>query len=173
MEALIKSTRRKKSYAKINLVVSNNSKAKGLEIAKKNKISSIHSFQKKIFEKKINKYLNEIDLICLAGFMQILSSEFVEKWRKRIINIHPSYLPLFKGLNAQNQAITADALYSGCTVHYVSPKIDSGEIILQKKVKIRKKDNTESLSKKILVEEHKIYPRALEMIAKKILKCTK
>lgn len=101
--------------------------------------------------------------------MQVLDSRFVKKWTRRLINIHPSYLPSFKGLNAQDQAIRAKAKYSGCTVHYVTSKIDSGKIILQKKVKILNKDNTESLSKKILVEEHMIYPKALQKIAKKIL----
>ena len=101
--------------------------------------------------------------------MQVLSSKFVSKWRSRLINIHPSYLPAFKGLEAQDQAIKAKASYSGCSVHYVTSKIDSGQIILQKKVKILKKDNTESLSKKILIEEHKVYPRALQMVAKKLL----
>ena len=115
------------------------------------------------------KYLKNIDIICLAGFMQVLDSKFVRQWQSRLINIHPSYLPAFKGLNAQDQAIKAKASYSGCSVHYVSAKIDSGKIILQKKVKILKKDNTESLSKKILIEEHKVYPKALQMIAKTLL----
>ena len=113
--------------------------------------------------------LDDIDIICLAGFMQVLDSKFVRQWQSRLINIHPSYLPAFKGLNAQDQAIKAKASYSGCSVHYVSAKIDSGKIILQKKVKILKKDNTESLSKKILIEEHKVYPRALQMVAKTLL----
>ena len=115
------------------------------------------------------KYLKNIDIICLAGFMQVLDLKFVRQWRSRLINIHPSYLPAFKGLNAQDQAIKAEASYSGCSVHYVSSKIDSGKIILQKKVKILKKDNTESLSKKILIEEHKVYPKALQMVAKTLL----
>ena len=169
LESLIKSSRKKQSLVNIQLVISNNSKAKGLLIAKKYKIPLIYSFPKKNFEKKISKYLKNIDIICLAGFMQVLDSRFVKKWTRRLINIHPSYLPSFKGLNAQDQAIRAKAKYSGCTVHYVTSKIDSGKIILQKKVKILNKDNTESLSKKILVEEHMIYPKALQKIAKKIL----
>ena len=100
--------------------------------------------------------------------MQVLDSKFVKQWQSRLINIHPSYLPAFKGLNAQDQAIKAKASYSGCSVHYVTAKIDSGKIILQKS-KILKKDNTESLSKKILIEEHKVYPRALQMVAKTLL----
>ncbi len=169
LESLIKSSFKKRSLVEVQLVISNNSKAKGLVIAKKNKIPSIHFISKKNFESRVIKYLKNIDIICLAGFMQVLDSKFARKWRWRLINIHPSYLPDFKGLNAQDQAIKAKAIYSGCSAHYVTPKIDSGKIILQKKVKILKKDNTESLSKKILIEEHKIYPRALQMVAKKIL----
>jgi phosphoribosylglycinamide formyltransferase-1 len=102
--------------------------------------------------------------------MQIISKEFLQRWKDRIINIHPSYLPYFKGLNAQEQAIKAGASYSGCTVHFVNEKIDDGEIILQKKTLINANDDTESLSKKILREEHIIYPKALEIVADKILK---
>jgi len=170
LESLIQSSLKKQSLIEVQLVISNNSKAKGLAIAKKNKIPSIHFISKKNFENKVMKYLNNIDIICLAGFMQVLDSEFVRIWRLRLINIHPSYLPAFKGLNAQDQAIKAKVSFSGCSVHYVNSKIDAGQIILQKKVKISKKDNTESLSKKILIEEHKVYPRALQMVAKKILK---
>ena len=169
LESLIQSSFKKQSLVEVQLVVSNNSKAKGLTIAKKNKIPFIHFIPRKNFENKVMKYLKNIDIICLAGFMQVLDSKFVMQWRSRLINIHPSYLPAFKGLNAQDQAIKAKASYSGCSVHYVSAKIDSGKIILQKKVKILKKDNTESLSKKILIEEHKVYPRALQMVAKTLL----
>ena len=172
LESLIQSSFKKQSLVEVQLVVSNNSKAKGLTIAKKNKIPFIHFIPRKNFENKVMKYLKNIDIICLAGFMQVLDSKFVRQWRSRLINIHPSYLPAFKGLNAQDQAIKAKASYSGCSVHYVSTKIDSGKIILQKKVKILKKDNTESLSKKILIEEHKVYPRALQMVAKTLLKKT-
>ena len=172
LESLIQSSFKKQSLVEVQLVVSNNSKAKGLTIAKKNKIPFIHFIPRKNFENKVMKYLKNIDIICLAGFMQVLESKFVRQWRSRLINIHPSYLPAFKGLNAQDQAIKAKASYSGCSVHYVSAKIDSGKIILQKKVKILKKDNTESLSKKILIEEHKVYPKALQMVAKTLLKKT-
>ena len=173
LESLIQSSFKKQSLVKVQLVISNNPKAKGLIIAKKNKIPSVRSIPNKNFENKVMKYLKNIDIICLAGFMKVLDSKFVTKWKSRLINIHPSYLPAFKGLKAQDQAIKAKASYSGCSVHYVNSKIDSGEIILQKKVKILKKDNTESLSKKILIEEHKVYPRALQMVAKKLLKIQK
>ena len=151
MESLIKSTNKKNSLVNISLVISNNPSAKGLIIANKKKVPAIYTVPKKNFEKKVSKYLKDIDMICLAGFMQVLAADFVLRWSSRLINIHPSYLPKFKGLNAQDQAIKAKLAYSGCTVHYVSPKIDSGKIILQKKIKILKKDNTESLSKKILI----------------------
>ena len=173
LESLIQTSFKKQSLVQIQLVVSNNSKAKGLTIAKKNKIPFIHFIPRKNFESKVMKYLKNIDIICLAGFMQVLDSEFVRIWRLRLINIHPSYLPAFKGLNAQDQAIKAKVSFSGCSVHYVNSKIDAGQIILQKKVKISKKDNTESLSKKILIEEHKVYPRALQMVAKKLLSSQK
>ena len=169
LKSLIQSSFKKQSLVEVQLVVSNNSKAKGLTIAKKNKIPFIHFIPRKNFENKVMKYLKNIDIICLAGFMQVLDLKFVRQWRSRLINIHPSYLPAFKGLNAQDQAIKAEASYSGCSVHYVNAKIDSGKIILQKKIKILNKDNTESLSKKILIEEHKVYPRALQMVAKKLL----
>jgi len=170
LESLIKSTTKKNSLVDICLVISNNPSAKGLIIANKKKVPAIYTVPKKNFEKKVSKYLKDIDVICLAGFTQVLAADFVLRWSSRLINIHPSYLPKFKGLNAQDQAIKAKLAYSGCTVHYVSPKIDSGKIILQKKIKILKKDNTESLSKKILIEEHKIYPRALQMVARRLLK---
>jgi len=105
-----------------------------------------------------------IKIICLAGFMKILSKEFIKRFKGKIINIHPSLLPKYKGLDTHNRAINNNDKYSGCTVHYVTPKLDSGKIILQKKVKIFKNDNAKSLQKRILKQEHKIYPKALKMI---------
>ncbi len=96
--------------------------------------------------------------------MKILSKEFIKKFKGKIINIHPSLLPKYKGLDTHNRAINNNDKYSGCTVHYVTPKLDSGKIILQKKVKIFKNDNAKSLQKRILKQEHKIYPKALKMI---------
>ena len=104
---------------------------------------------------------NNISLICLAGFMKILSKTFIKNFNGKILNIHPSLLPKFKGLNTHERAIKKKEKYSGCTVHYVSPKLDSGKIILQKKVKINKNDTSESLAKKILFQEHKLYPKAI------------
>ena len=169
MKSLIKYSQKKNSKIEIAKVFSNNKNAQGIDIAKKLNVPEIFYYSNKFFEEKIKKNLDDIELICLAGFMKILSPTFVKKWKERLINIHPSYLPHFKGLNAQRKAIEAKASFSGCTVHYVNKKIDSGNIIKQKKIKILKKDNTESLTKKILIEEHKLYPKALNVVVNKLL----
>ncbi len=169
MKSLIKYSQKKNSKIEIAKVFSNNKNAQGIDIAKKLNVPEIFYYSNKFFEEKIKKNLDDIELICLAGFMKILSPRFVKKWKERLINIHPSYLPHFKGLNAQRKAIEAKASFSGCTVHYVNKKIDSGNIIKQKKIKILKKDNTESLTKKILIEEHKLYPKALNVVVNRLL----
>ena len=167
LKSLIKNSKLKKSKFKINLVISNKLAAQGLNYAKFNKIKSF-AIEKKLkeFENKslslIKKY--KINYICLAGFMRILSSSFIKKAKIPIINIHPSLLPKFKGLNTHERAIKSKQKFSGCTVHYVSEKLDSGEIILQKKVKILKKDNPKTLASKILRLEHKAYSEALNLI---------
>ena len=164
--SLIKYSKIKKSKIKINLVISNNKFSKGLEFAKKNKIKYhvINYSKKKQAELKILRYLikNKVDLICLAGFMKILSSDFIRKFKKPILNIHPSLLPKYKGLNTHRRAIKNKDKFSGATVHLVTPKLDSGKIILQKKIKISKKENEKSLEKKILKIEHKLYPKAIK-----------
>ena len=163
--SLIKYSKHKNSKIKINLIISNDKFSKGLEFAKKNKIKYhvINYSKKKQAENKILRYLrkNKIDLICLAGFMKILSSDFINKFKKPILNIHPSLLPKYKGLNTHQRAIKNKDKYSGCTVHFVNSKLDSGKIILQKKVKILKKDTPDILARKILVQEHKLYPKAI------------
>ena len=169
MQSLIKYSQKKNSKIEIAKVFSNNKTAQGIEIAKKLNVPEVFYYSNKFFEEKIKKNLDDIELICLAGFMKILSPSFVKKWKERLINIHPSYLPNFKGLNAQRKAIEAKASFSGCTVHYVNKKIDSGNIIKQKKIKILKKDDTESLTKKILIEEHKLYPKALNVVVNRLL----
>ena len=171
MNSLIKASKIDTFPTSINLVISNNEHAEGLNISNSLNIKTYFA-NKKEFEKLAQFFLEEenVELICLAGFMQILSRNFVKKWRNRILNIHPSYLPNFKGLNAQKRVIKARASFSGCTVHYVNEKMDSGEIILQKKVILEANENTESLSKKILIEEHIIYPKALKIVANNILK---
>ena len=165
LKNLIKFSLLKKSPIKIELVISDKKKARGIIISKKYNIDSkVYEYKnKENTEKKILENLNKkkINLICLAGFMKILSSNFVKKFNGKILNIHPSLLPKYKGLNTHERAIKNNEKFSGCTVHIVNSKLDSGKIILQKKVKIRKVDTPESLSKRILIQEHKLYPRAI------------
>ena len=165
LRSLIKYSKTKKSLIKIVLVVSDNFSAKGLNYANKSNINNIviKYSNKKSFEDRLFKLLrrNNVDLICLAGFMKILSGKFIKKLNKTILNIHPSLLPKYKGLNTHNRAIQNKDKYSGATVHIVNEKIDSGKIILQKRVKILKSDSEKSLEKKVLKIEHKIYPKAI------------
>jgi len=165
LKSLIKFSKLKKSPISINLIVSNDSKSKGLQYGKIFKIKKkIFDFKKKhIDEKKILFELkkNRIDLICLAGFMKILSKAFINNFNGKILNIHPSLLPKFKGLNTHERVIKNKEKYSGCTVHFVNSKLDSGKIILQDKVRINKNETPESLAKKILAKEHKLYPKAI------------
>ena len=165
LKSLIQFSRTVKSPISIDFVISNNSKAKGLNYAKKFKIKKkILNFKnKKISEKKLLSILNinNIDMICLAGFMKILSGNFIKKFKGKILNIHPSLLPKYKGLNTHERALNNKEKYSGCTVHFVNSRLDSGKIILQKKVKISKKETKTSLAKKILAQEHKLYPKAI------------
>ena len=165
LKSLIKFSKLKKSPISINLILSNDSKSKGLQYGKIFKIKKkIFDFKKKhIDEKKILFELkkNKIDLICLAGFMKILSKTFINNFNGKILNIHPSLLPKFKGLNTHERAIRNKEKYSGCTVHFVNSKLDSGKIILQYKVKINKNETPKTLAKKILAKEHKLYPKAI------------
>jgi formyltetrahydrofolate-dependent phosphoribosylglycinamide formyltransferase len=165
LKSLIKFSKTKKSPISINLIISDNSKSKGLYYSKLFKIKKkVFNFQKKkLAEKKILQALDgeKIDLICLAGFMKILSKNFIIKFKGRILNVHPSLLPKFKGLNTHQRAISNKEKYSGCTVHFVNSKLDSGKIILQKKVKINKYETPQSLAKKILIQEHRLYPKAI------------
>ena len=159
---------KKKSSFKINLVISDNSKAKGLVYAQKYRIKKkiVNYNNVKNSEKIILVELkkNKIDLVCLAGFMRILSRNFIKSFSGKIINIHPSLLPKYKGLNTHTKAINNNDKFSGCTVHYVNSKIDSGRIILQKKVKIYKSDTAKKLAKRILKQEHILYPKALAKV---------
>tara|TARA_B100000035_G_C20956124_1_gene534285 strand:- start:540 stop:1124 length:585 start_codon:yes stop_codon:yes gene_type:complete len=165
---LIKFSLQKRSPIKIDLIISNNTNAKGLRFSKSYKIrKKIYDFRKKSnSENQVLKDLkkNQIKLICLAGFMKILSNNFIKKFKGKILNIHPSLLPKYKGLNTHHRAIKNKEKYSGCTVHYVNSNLDSGKIILQKKVKISKKDTPNLLKKKILKWEHKIYPKAIKKV---------
>ena len=165
LKALYKFSLTKKSPIKIDLVISNYKNAKGLLFSKKKKINTkIFNLNKRIvIENKILKELKKrkIKLICLAGFMKILSKNFIKKFKGKIINIHPSLLPKYKGLNTHQRALHNKDKFSGCTVHFVNQKLDSGKIILQKKVKILKLDTSKSLAKRILKEEHKLFPKAI------------
>ena len=165
LKSLIKFSRLKKSPISINLIITNNPKSKGLSFAQIFKIKKkTYNFKRKIYvEKKILFDLkkNKIDLVCLAGFMKVLSKNFIKNFDGKILNIHPSLLPKFKGLNTHERAINNKEKYSGCTVHFVNSKLDSGKIILQNKVKISKNETPKTLSKKILIQEHKLYPKAI------------
>tara|TARA_Y100000768_G_scaffold306336_1_gene240350 strand:- start:4348 stop:4929 length:582 start_codon:yes stop_codon:yes gene_type:complete len=165
LKSLIKFSKTKKSPISISLIVTNNPKAKGLSYANIHKIKKkIFNFRdKKLAEKKILLELkkNKVNLVCLAGFMKILSKSFIKNFKGKILNIHPSLLPKYKGLNTHHRVLNKREKYSGCTVHYVTSNLDSGKIILQTKVKISKKDTPRTLAKKILKQEHKLYPKAL------------
>ncbi len=168
LKNLIRCSRIKNYPFSVNLIISNTIKAKGL------KYSNIFNIEKKIikYDKKIktdNKILKvlkqrKIKLICLAGFMKILSKNFIKKFNGKILNIHPSLLPKYKGLNTHFRAINNKEKFAGCSVHYVNSKLDSGKIILQRRVKISSKDNHKSLEKKVLKVEHSIYPDAIKKI---------
>ena len=164
LKSLIKFSKLKKSPIIIKLIISNNSKAKGLKYANIYKIKKkIFDFKNSLSEKKVINELknNDIHLICLAGFMKILSKSFINNFKGKILNIHPSLLPKYKGLNTHERAIKNKDKYSGCSVHFVNSKLDSGKIISQKKVRINKFDTPKTLAKKILTKEHKLYPAAI------------
>ena len=165
LRSLIKFSKSKKSPISIKLIISNNFKAKGLKYAKIFKIKKkvLNFKNKKLSENNLLGILkkNNIKIICLAGFMKILSENFIKKFKGKILNIHPSLLPKYKGLNTHKRVLNNKEKYSGCTVHLVSNKLDSGEIIIQKRVKILKNENEASLAKKILAQEHKLYPKAI------------
>ena len=170
LKSLIKFSKKKNSPINIKLIISNTNKAKGLKYSKAYKIQKkvIDFKNKNIAEKKLLNLLSKkkIRFICLAGFMKILSKKFIKKFSGKIVNIHPSLLPKYKGLNTHQKALKNNDKYSGCTVHYINDKVDSGKIILQKKVKIKRKDSLNTLTKKVLLEEHKLYPRAISKVFK-------
>ena len=166
LKSLINFFKKKNSPILIKLIVSNNPKAKGLIYAEQSKINKyiINFKNKKISEKNLLKKLlsYNINLICLAGFMKILSGDFIKNFTKPILNIHPSLLPKYKGLNTHKRVIKNNEKFTGCTVHLVNSKLDAGKIILQKKIKIYKKDNEYSLAKRVLKVENSIYQKAIK-----------
>ena len=167
LKNLIKFSKTKTSPILIKLIISSNKKAKGLKYSTQYNIEKkIVNFNNNFAENKILDYINKknIKFVCLAGFMKVLSKNFIKKFKGKIVNIHPSLLPKYKGLNAHKRALKNKEKFSGCTVHYVTIKLDSGKIILQKKVKIKKKDTVNSLKKKVLKKEHQLYPSAIRKI---------
>lgn len=177
MKALIEAAKDKNFPAEIALVISNKENAPGLETAKNEKISTIFIDHKKFasraeFDLAMTKEIEKHDcqIICLAGFMRLLSSEFVRHWHGRAINIHPSLLPDFKGANAVADALKAGAKKAGCTTHFVEEEMDAGPIIMQAEVVVLANDTQESLAKRILEKEHQIYPQSLKLICEKMVK---
>jgi len=168
--SILKNSLKKNFPIKVSLLITNNKKAYGLSYAKKNNINFkiIDSKKMFLFEKEALKILklNNIKLICLAGFTKILSKNFIKKFKYKILNIHPSLLPKYKGLHAHKRVIENNEKYSGCTVHYVNSELDSGKILFQKKVKINKTDNPNTLQKKILKQEHILYSKTIKKIFK-------
>jgi|TARA_Y100000389_G_scaffold17665_1_gene15429 phosphoribosylglycinamide formyltransferase-1 len=167
LKSLIKFSKVKNSPIIISMIISNNAKSKGLNYGKMYKIKKkVFDFKNTLSENKVINELekNKINLICLAGFMKILSKNFIKNFNGKIINIHPSLLPKYKGLNTHEKAIKNKDKYSGCTVHFVSSRLDSGKIINQKKVRIIKSETPKTLAKKILIQEHKLYPKAITKI---------
>jgi len=168
LKNLIKFSKIKNSPISIDLIFSNTAKAKGLRFSNQFNIKKyVSSFKNsKIAETKILNLLKKenIKFICLAGFMKILSKSFIKKFNGEILNIHPSLLPKYKGLNTHIKAIQNKDKVAGCTVHFVTAKLDSGKIILQKEVKISKKDTLTTLAKKVLRQEYKLYPAAIKKI---------
>ena len=167
LKSLIKFSKVKNSPIIISMIISNNAKSKGLNYGKMYKIKKkVFDFKNTLSENKVINELekNKINLICLAGFMKILSKNFIKNFNGKILNIHPSLLPKYKGLNTHKKAIKNKDKYSGCTVHFVSSRLDSGKIINQKKVRIIKSETPKTLAKKILIQEHKLYPKAITKI---------
>jgi phosphoribosylglycinamide formyltransferase-1 len=172
LQALIDACADPNFPAQIGLVISNKASAGGLERAKKAQIQNLVVDNKAYptradFDRVMTTAMEEngTELICLAGFMRLLSEEFCDYWRDKVINIHPSLLPSFKGLNVQQAAIDAGARFSGCTVHYVRKEMDTGPIVVQAAVPLLSYDTADELTARILVEEHKIYPHAVRLIA--------
>ncbi len=181
LEAIIESYKNNElGEVEISVVISNKLNTAAIEKAKEHNIDTLIIEQKKnnnskydeiLYKSLVNKGVTkENGLVVLAGFMKILSPWFIEQFKNRIINIHPSILPSFTGLESQKQAIEYGVKVSGCTVHFVTADVDSGPIILQESVKIKEGDTIETLSKKILIEEHKIYSKAIMLFAKKKLR---
>ena len=168
LKSIINYSSKEKTLYRVKVVISNKQKAAGLLIAKKKGIESYYidlTKSKKLGNKVLNILnKNNIKLVCLAGFMKILPKYFIKLYKGKIINIHPSLLPKYKGLNTHKRVIENNEKYTGCTIHYVNNFLDSGKIIFQRKVKITQKDNKRSVEKKVLKIEHKIYPKTIDKV---------
>ena len=176
MQALIKAAENPKYKAEITLIISNQANALGLKFAQQNNIKTAIIDHKKFssrqdFDNAVAKIIDEnsCEIICLAGFMRLLSSWFIDKYKNRIINIHPSLLPAFKGQKAVLDALNYGVKITGCTTHFVTKDMDSGPIIQQTAVKVLNNDNYNTLSTRILQQEHIIYPQSLEIICNNFL----
>jgi phosphoribosylglycinamide formyltransferase-1 len=176
MAALIDAARAKNYPAEIKLVVSNKADAPGLAKARAEGVEAIalnvRDFaDKDAFEAAIDRELRQrnIEIICLAGYMRILGAAFVERWRGRILNIHPSLLPAYKGLRAHERALADGVVEHGCSVHLVTPELDDGPVLIQARVPVLPGDDAEKLAARVLVEEHRIYPEALARLARELL----
>lgn len=182
MESILKVIKKKKIPIKPAVVISNKPDALGLKAAKQMGIqtevveSSKFKGDRWEYDKQIISVLKKYGvtpqngLVCLAGFMRILSPQFIKKFKNQIMNIHPALLPSFPGLHAQRQAIEYGVRYSGCTVHFVDDGVDTGPIILQAVVPVKKNDTEKTLAKRILAKEHQIYPKAVRLFAEKKIK---
>jgi phosphoribosylglycinamide formyltransferase-1 len=172
MSALIEAARARNYPAEIALVVSNRAEARGLELAKSKSIATAtidHAAYKsrEEFEAELEKQLAsaKIEIICLAGFMRILTAGFVKQWEGRLLNVHPSLLPAFKGIDTHVRALDAGVKVHGCSVHFVVPELDSGPIVMQAAVPVLEGDDEEELAMRVLAAEHRIYPDALRLLA--------
>ena len=156
----------------VKVVITNNKNSKGIQAAKKKtKVCVINEIEMTKFEAELNKILitEKVNFICLAGFMKMLSKKFVNNWDKKIINIHPSLLPSFPGLNPVEQALDKGVKYTGCTIHFVDEGMDTGQIIDQRVIKVKRKISLEKLTKKILKEEHFLFIKVLLYLEKEFL----
>jgi phosphoribosylglycinamide formyltransferase 1 len=171
LQAIIDAIDNGELNAHIAVVLSNKKDAPALERAQQKGIQTVYLDPKQFADKKAFDLAlagelegHQVDLVCLAGYMRILSPEFIRKFERKIINIHPSLLPAFPGLDVQQRAIDHGVKFSGCTVHFVNEEVDGGPIILQAVVPVHESDDAETLADRILIQEHLIYPRAIQLI---------
>jgi phosphoribosylglycinamide formyltransferase-1 len=172
LQSLLEACRQPGFPAEIALVISNRAEAQGLQRAKAASVPTVvvdhrNFADRESFDRAVDRTLRDakVDLVCLAGFMRLLSEDFVLAWHGRLINIHPSLLPSFKGMHTHAQALAAGVRIHGCTVHFVTPDLDAGPIVAQAAVPVRSDDSEESLAARVLVAEHRLYPLALQRVA--------